>query len=70
MPDEIDFEPLDTWGEITRIVESDIGITVHLKDQAGRSVKIDRLDEAHGVTKCAASENIGMYLLDALTTRV
>ena len=65
VPDEIDFEPLDTWGEATRVDEIDIGLTVHLKDQAGRSVKIDRLDTTHGLTKNSAGEEIWLFNLCA-----
>lgn len=65
VPDEIDFEPLDTWGETTRVGEIDIGLTVHLKDQAGRSVKIDRLDPAHGLTRNSVGEEIWLFNLCA-----
>jgi hypothetical protein len=65
VPGEIDFEPLDTWGEVTRVVEAEIGLTVHLRDQAGRSVKIDRLGDAHGVTANAAGEEIWLFNLCA-----
>jgi len=65
VPDEIDFEPLDTWGEITRVVEAEIGLTVHLEDQAGRGVKIDRLSEVHEVTKIAAGEEVWLFNLCA-----
>ena len=61
----IDFEPLDTWGEVTRVVEAEIGLTVHLRDQGGRSVKIDRLSDAHGVTTNAAGEEIWLFNLCA-----
>jgi len=65
VPGEIDFEPLDTWGEITRVVQAEIGLTVHLRDQAGRSVKIDRLGEAHGVPKNTAGAEIWLFNLCA-----
>lgn len=64
IPDEIDFEPLDTWGE-TRVDENEIGLTVHLKDQAGRSVKVDRLDPAHGLTQNSVGEEIWFFNLCA-----
>lgn len=65
VPDEIDFEPLDIWGETTRVGEIEIGLTVHLKDQAGRSVKIDRLDPAHGLTRNSAGQEIWLFNLCA-----
>jgi RecB family exonuclease len=65
VPDEIDFEPLDTWGETARVGESETGLTVHLKDQAGRSVKIDRLDPAHGVTRNSVGKEIWLFNLCA-----
>jgi hypothetical protein len=63
VPVGIDFEPLDTWGEITRVSGGHMGLTVHLKDQAGRSVKVDRLGETHGVTDDGAGEEIWLFNL-------
>ena len=65
VPEEIEFAPLDIWGEISRVSEVDFGLTVHLKDQAGRSVKVDGLDSAHGLTRDSAGEQVWLFNLCA-----
>ena len=65
VPTEVGFEPLDIWGEITRVVVGEMSLTIHLKDRAGRSVKIDRLGKGHGVSVNAAGEEIWLFNLCA-----
>jgi hypothetical protein len=65
VPDEIGFEPLDAWGETTRVGEIENGLTVHLKDRAGRSVKIDRLEPTHGLTRNSVGDEIWLFNLCA-----
>lgn len=69
LPGDIDFEPLDTGGTVVRVVEGDIGWTIHLEDGAGRRVKIDRLGRSHGMDASTTGEWVWLFNLCAVNRR-
>jgi hypothetical protein len=50
IPNRIDIEPWDTWGEVTSVSRTaDNAVTVDLLDAASRAVRVRRLDTRHGI---------------------
>jgi hypothetical protein len=63
VPDEVAPEPPDTWGEVTRVIETRTGVTVHLTDAANRGVKVDRLDPRHGIGQQQVGRQLWLFNL-------
>jgi hypothetical protein len=57
--------PLDVWGTVRDIRASAGGVTVEIEDCAGRSVRIEGLDERRGVDELDAGDAIYFFGLEA-----
>jgi RecB family exonuclease len=64
-PSETDRIPLDIWGVVTELSRTEPGFSVRLQDQAGRRVRIDSLDERHGISADDVSRPMYLFGLEA-----
>jgi RecB family exonuclease len=65
-PSSIDRLSNDVWGTALEVLRQDRGtVDLVLRDDAGRRVRIDGLDDRHGLTSSAAGERIWLFGLEA-----
>lgn len=60
--------PLDIWGEVIALTEGESGISLELRDAAGRRVKIQRLSKRH-VALVSSGPGAKLFLFGLATSR-